>query len=87
MILAAFGAIAFSWNFSNTRNLFILSLLVVTLEFLAPVFFFPFIQVIEDFNLGPWLRILPGGLASILAFFGLYQYYCQKFNVRPLANT
>ena len=77
-VLAAIGAIAFSWHSRAARNLFIASLLFVLFEFLIPVFFFPFIQYVENLNIGSWLRIIPSGLASILAFIGLYKFYRQE---------
>jgi len=74
-ILAAIGAIAFSWSSRIARNLFIASLFILIFEFLTPVFFYQFVQNVKELNIGPWLRIIPSGLASILAFFGLHQYY------------
>lgn len=77
-ILAAIGAIAFSWKTTVARNLFIASLFIISFEFLIPVFFSRFIQSVQELNIDPWLRIIPSGLASALAFVGLYNYYRQK---------
>jgi len=74
MILAAIGAIVFSWTSGTARNLLIASLIVVLLEFITPIFLSPFFQIIDAFNIGPWLRIIPSGLASILALVGLYKF-------------
>ena len=78
MILAAIGAITFSWNSRIARNLFIASLVILILEFLTPVFFYQFVKNAKELNIGPWLRIIPSGLASVLAFIGLHQYYQQE---------
>jgi len=77
-VLASIGAIATSRKSAAARNLLIASLFFVTLEFLIPVFFSPFSESVEKLNLGPLLRIVPTGLASILALVGLYNYTRQK---------
>lgn len=77
-ILTAIGAIGFSWRIKSARNLFIASILVVLLELLAPVLFFPLIrslQVILGLNIGPWIRLVGSALPSILAFAGLWKLY------------
>jgi hypothetical protein len=74
-ILAAVGAIALSWKSSIARNLFIASLISVSFEFLIPVFLSQFLKNAQGLS---WVRILPSGMASILAFIGLYKYYRQK---------
>ncbi len=76
-VLAALAAIVLSWNSAAARNLLIASLLFFSLEFLIPLFFASFLQNTEGFALGPWLRILPTGIASILAFMA-----CQTFPAR-----
>jgi hypothetical protein len=53
------------------------SVLILGLEFLGLLFFIPFIQNMETLNIGPLLRILPSGLASALAFIGLFKYSRQ----------
>jgi hypothetical protein len=77
-LLCAIIAIAFSWKSKVARNLLIASQLVILFEFLIPAFFSLLGQNTQGLAIGPWLRIIPGGLASILAFIGLYQYNSQK---------
>jgi hypothetical protein len=77
MLLAAFGAIAFSWKVTAARNLIIASLLVFIFEFLAPIFF-QFLLGVQDLAIGTWLRIAGNGLASFLACTGLYKYFQGK---------
>jgi hypothetical protein len=78
VVLAAIGAVVFSWKSKVTRNLFLASLLIVIFEFIVPVFFSQLIVKTQTGNLGPWLRIVLSGSASILAFIGLYAYSGQK---------
>lgn len=73
-LLSAAAAIAFSWNAKTARNLLIASLLVTLFEFLIPAFFSLFALNTAALHIGPWLRILPVGIASILAFLGGYRY-------------
>ena len=77
-LLAALGAIVVSWNSPSARNLFLASLLFFSFEFLIPVFFSRFIQNAQGLNIGPWLRILPTGTASILAFAGFHSNLRQR---------
>jgi hypothetical protein len=70
-VLAALVAIAFSWNLAAARNLLIASLIILSLEFLIPVLFSRMIQDAQFADLGPWLRMLPIGAASLLAFIAL----------------
>lgn len=70
-ILAAILAIAFSWRARTSRYLLIASLLAVLLEFLIPFILSPFVQAVEHLGIGPWLRLFPSGLGSILAIGGL----------------
>jgi hypothetical protein len=77
LLLAAIGAIAFSWKAPLARNLFIASLLVFIFEFIAPIFF-QFLLRVQDLAIGPWLRIAGNGLASFLAFTGLWMYFRGK---------
>jgi hypothetical protein len=78
-ILAAVGAIGSAWGLGATRNLFIASILVViAVEFLTPILFFPLIQSVQvnlGLNIGMWVRLIAGALSSILAFVGLGQLY------------
>jgi len=78
MVLAAVGAIALSWHSAVARNSFIASLLVPSLEILIPAFFSRFIQDAQEIDIGPCLRVIPRGLASILAIAGLYNYSGHK---------
>ncbi|HEY6075054.1 MAG TPA: hypothetical protein VIV15_17155 [Anaerolineales bacterium] len=77
IVLSGLAAMVLSWNSAAARNLLIASLLFFSLEFLIPIFIALFIQNIEVFVPGPWLRLLPSGLASILAFAGLQNYSRQ----------
>lgn len=74
-ILAAVVAIVSAWSSSAVRGLLVASLFIVILEFLGPVFYSPIIRAAQALNIGPWLRILPSALASVLEFFGLFKYY------------
>jgi len=56
------------------RYLFIASLLVLLLEFIGPVFFQLFPDIVTLIP-GPWLRMIAPGLASLLAFAGLLAYF------------
>jgi hypothetical protein len=76
-LLSALVAIAFSWISKTARNLFIASLLVMLFELLIPAFFSQFVRNTQGLNIGPWLRIVPNGIASILAFIGMYKYFRQ----------
>ena len=73
MVIAAIGAIAVSWNSRLARNLFIASLFAFPFEFLIPILF-SFIRPTLELS---WIRLLPSGIASILAFIGMYNYYRQ----------
>ena len=73
MVISAIGAITASWKSKVARNLLIASLIAFFFEFLIPV--------LSSFTNNPqdlsWMRLLPSGLASILAFIGMYKYYRQ----------
>ena len=71
MVIFAIGAIAVSWRSGAARNLFIASLLVFSLEILIPIF----ASMTKNPQELSWARLLPSGIASILAFMGLYKYY------------
>jgi hypothetical protein len=73
MVLSAIGAIAVSWKSRIARNLFIFSLFAYSFEFLIPILSSLFKNTQEL----SWIRLLPSGIASILAFIGLYKYYRQ----------
>lgn len=78
-ILAAIAAISSAWSSRSARNLFIASILVViAIEFLAPILFFSLIQSIQvNLGLDPglWIRLIASALSSILAFVGLWKLY------------
>jgi hypothetical protein len=74
-ILSAVGAVILSWNSSTARYYFMASSGILLFEFLIPVFFS---QLIPDTQGSGWmtdLRILINGMASILAWVGLYRFY------------
>jgi len=73
-LVAAVGAIAFSWKSSVARAYFIASLVILVLELLVPLFF----SQLNDkpgSGLATTIRILINGMASILALLGLYKIY------------
>ena len=73
MVISAIGAITASWKSKVARNLFIVSLFAFSFEFLIPILS-TFTKNLQDLS---WMRLLPSGLASILAFIGMYKYYRQ----------
>jgi hypothetical protein len=73
IIITAIGAIAVTWKSGIARNLFIFSLLLYFLEFLFPIVS-SFTNNLQGLS---WIRPLSSGIASILAFLGLYKYYRQ----------
>ena len=73
--LTGLVAIAISWKSKVVRTLFIASLLVLSFEFVMSIFASQLIDNTQIFNLGRWFRFIPVGLASILAFFGMYRYF------------
>lgn len=74
MIITAIAAIAISWKLKIARNLFIASLLAFSFEFSLPILS-SFIKTTHGYS---WIRPFPGGIASILAFIGLFIYYRQS---------
>jgi len=68
-------AIAFSWKSKFARALLIASLLAFSFEFIIPIFASQLMAHGLINNVGPWLRFIPVGLASILAFFGIYNFF------------
>ena len=73
--LTGLVAIAISWKSKVLRILFIASVLVLSFEFVMAIFASQIIDNEQIFNLSRWFRIIPVGLASILAFFGMYHYF------------
>lgn len=75
LIVAAVAAIALSWKSTTARIYFAASLFFTIFELITPVIFSQFIANSQNFAFGPWLRITLNGLASLLAFIGLYKYF------------
>jgi hypothetical protein len=76
--LFALAAFVFSFGSAPARNLFLASFLLLGFEFVAPVILSPLLQgqmASSISALGPWLRLVPSGLASVLAFAGLQALY------------
>ncbi len=73
VVISAFFALAFAWK-KAARYLVFISLCLILLEFLIPVFFSRLLQNPSGFAAGPWLRLIPGGTASVLALIGIYHY-------------
>lgn len=68
--LAALVATALSWDAPAARNLFASSLLLLSLEFLAPIVLVPLLRALLDssaLRMTPYLRLAPLALASLLA--------------------
>lgn len=81
-LLTALGAIGSSWNLGSSRYWFVASALFIVAEFLAPMFFSSLVQSIGENlggNLGPMIRLSGNGLASILAFIGLWRLHASKY--------
>jgi hypothetical protein len=74
-VLAALGAIVLSWKSGIARAFFVASLAVISFEFTVPIFFSQFLQDTQGSILTSGLRIAISGLASILAFTGMYKFY------------
>lgn len=77
-LLLAMLAIAFSKKSKNAINLIIASQLILFLQFLIPAIFAILGLNTQNVAIGPWLRIIPGAAASIVAFIGMIQYNRQK---------
>ena len=74
-ILAAIGAIVFSWKSSIARNYFVASLGILFLEFIIPIFFSHLIQGTQGSVSPTIIRIIINGSASTLAFIGLHKLH------------
>ncbi len=72
VLISALFALIFSKK-KSVRILVFASTCLILSEFLLPAFLAPFIQNPSEFAIGPWLRIVPGALASILAMIGVNQ--------------
>jgi len=81
-VLFALAAIVLSWPVTSARNLFLASvLLLVGFEFLAPLLLFPVLRSSQGSSapgLGPFIRLAPTALASLLAFAGLPGLYRDR---------
>ena len=75
-VLAGIGAIAASWGWKPARYLLVASLLVVVVGLLTPALLSGLARDAESalgVRIGPWVRLGECGLASILAFIGLWE--------------
>lgn len=77
-LIAAVVALAFSRKSKAVRNLIIASQLILLLEIFIPTFFSMFKLNMQALAVGPWIRVILSGAASILAFIALYRYNRQK---------
>jgi hypothetical protein len=78
MLLAALAAIASSWSTPAARNFFLASLGALSLEFIGPILLFRVLGTSPSSPLqpiSPYIRLLPLGLASILALGGFRNLY------------
>ena len=73
-LLSAMVAIAISRKSKKVINLLITSPLIFFLEFLIPAIFSIFGLNTQSISIGPWLRIIPGAAASILALIAMVEY-------------
>ena len=74
-VLAAIGAIAFSWQSRSARIFFAASLVILFLEFAIPVFLSPLFRDMQSSAWPTIVRIMVSGSASVLAFLGLHKLY------------
>jgi hypothetical protein len=74
-LLSAVAAVVFSWKVQGARNFLIASLGVILLEFLLPAAVSPFVRNAQGLPVGPWIRILASGTASIFALVGWQRYH------------
>jgi hypothetical protein len=79
-LLSAAAAIVFAWKAAAARNFLIASLGVILLELLLPAVVSPFVQNAQGLPVGPWIRILASGAASIFALIGWQRYYQPPFD-------
>ncbi len=74
LAIAAFSAMVASWKFVTARYFILASMLILFLELLIPVIFL----FLKNTQGSSWVRLLSGGIVTLLAFIGLYKYYRQK---------
>jgi hypothetical protein len=67
-------AILLSWKLHSVRTLFIVSLFFLLLELLIPLIFSRIGQTTIGYEIRPFFRIIPTGLASILSFAGMNKF-------------
>jgi hypothetical protein len=68
-LLVGLLAAAISWSSPPARNLFLISLLCLSLEFSLPIILFPLLRTSDSstFGFAPYVRLVPLALASLLA--------------------
>ena len=71
MAIIALGAIISSWRSAPVRNMLIASIVVFLFEFFGPIS----LSFFKELSTPSWIRLFPSGVASILAYIGLYKYY------------
>jgi hypothetical protein len=71
MAIIALGAIISSWRSAPVRNMLIASIVVFLFEFFGPIS----LSFFKELSAPSWIRLFPSGVASILAYIGLYKYY------------
>jgi hypothetical protein len=79
-LLAALAAIALSWSTPPARNLFLASLVALSLEFIGPMVLFPLVGNPSNSPLpgiSAYARLIPLALASILALAG-FRNLCRE---------
>ncbi len=76
-VLAGIGAVAASWGWEITRNYFLTSFLILSVEFITPMAspLLQWLQASPGFNLGTYIRLVGSLLPTVLAFGGLVRMY------------
>jgi len=72
--LAGVAANAACWNHARARTLFLISLIVLSVEFVVPVVLFPVLKTSADpsgSGITPFIRLIPLALATLLALVGV----------------
>lgn len=86
-IAAALAAVVVSWAVRSARRMFLASVvLLVGFEFLAPVVLFPVLRGSQGssvLGLGPLVRLVPTGVASLLAFTGFLELSRRRDHAAP----
>lgn len=79
--LFALAATVVVWDVPAARNLFVISLLLLGLEFFAPIVLFPILLSLPGSSgagLGPFLRLIPTALASLAALAGTRTVFLHR---------